>query len=53
MLRHPIDPQFCRRSKRNKNTDQQAADTLDAVIVSETSANTESASAQNYTSTIR
>jgi hypothetical protein len=53
MLRHPIYPQFCHRSKRNKNTNQQAADILDAVIVSETSTNIESTLAQNYTSTIR
>jgi hypothetical protein len=46
-IQHPIDRQFCHCSKRNKNNNQQAADTLDIVTVSETTTNTESASPQH------
>jgi hypothetical protein len=52
-LRHPIDPRFCRHSTRNKNNNQQTADTLDAIVVPHTSANTKLSPIQDSANTIR
>jgi hypothetical protein len=53
ILIYPIDSWFYCRSKRNKNHDQETADSLDVIILAQTSINIDSISVANSTSATR